>query len=143
MGLTGIGWARPEEIDRLCAVDPIARESEDRRNYLAAAVARGSAYVALLDDRIAGYVIFDHSFFERGFVSLLMVEPGSRRRGVATALMRHAERLCSSERIFTSTNASNRPMQLLLAKLEYRRSGEVDDLDPGDPELFYSRSLVR
>jgi hypothetical protein len=32
-------------------------------------------------------------------------------------------------------------MQSLLQKLGYKRSGAVDDLDPGDPELFYSRQL--
>ncbi|MEM6274610.1 MAG: GNAT family N-acetyltransferase [Myxococcota bacterium] len=64
-----------------------------------------------------------------------------RCRGVAAALVRHLERRCESERIFTSTNQSNLPMQSLLHKLGYRQSGQVDDLDPGDPELFFSRPL--
>jgi hypothetical protein len=32
-------------------------------------------------------------------------------------------------------------MQSLLQKLGYRHSGTIEDLDPGDPELFYSRQL--
>lgn len=40
-----------------------------------------------------------------------------------------------------STHRSNLPMQRLLEGLGYRLSGMVDDLDPGDPELFYSRGL--
>jgi hypothetical protein len=57
------------------------------------------------------------------------------------ALDGDAERACRTPRIFTSTNRSNLPMQRLLEGLGYRLSGMVDDLDPGDPELFYSRGL--
>ena len=32
-------------------------------------------------------------------------------------------------------------MRALLDKLGWNLSGTVDDLDPGDPELFYSREV--
>ena len=62
--------------------------------------------------------------------------------GIGAALVGHVEGLCKSDRIFTSTNESNLPMQSLLQKLGYKRSGTVDDLDPGDPELFYSKPMT-
>jgi RimJ/RimL family protein N-acetyltransferase len=47
----------------------------------------------------------------------------------------------STDRVFTSTNESNAHMRHVLEKLGYERSGIVHDLDPGDPELIYSKAL--
>ena len=60
---------------------------------------------------------------------------------IGSALVRHVEGLCRSDRLFTSTNESNLAMRALLEKLRYTRSGVVDDLDPGDPELIFSKQL--
>ncbi|MGF1466411.1 MAG: GNAT family N-acetyltransferase [Sandaracinaceae bacterium] len=140
-----IRQATNDDVAALCAADRSAvdqeRDPEGRRGVIRTWVGEGRAYLAVLDGALAGYTVFEHSFFGRGFVSMLMVDPAYRRRGVGSALVRHVEGLCESERIFTSTNQSNLPMQSLLAKLGYRHSGTVEDLDPGDPELFYSRQL--
>lgn len=136
-----IRQAQDYDVGALCAADPLAVDQEVRRRLIRTWVGEGRAHVALLDGVVAGYMVFEHSFFERGFISMLMVDASYRRRGVGLALVRHAEGLCKSQRIFTSTNQSNLPMQALLRKLGYQHSGTVDDLDPGDPELFYSRPL--
>jgi len=133
--------ATPDDIAAICAFDQVAHVQEDRRQFICHAVRDGSAHVALLDHEIVGYTVLEHSFFARGFIAMLYVHPDHRRVGVGTALVRYAEGLCKSDRIFTSTNQSNLPMQALMDKLGYTRSGMVDDLDPGDPELFYSRQL--
>ncbi|HAA85639.1 MAG TPA: N-acetyltransferase, partial [Kosmotogaceae bacterium] len=62
---------------------------------------------------------------------------------IGSMLMRHVEGLCESERLFTSTNQSNEPMQSLLEKMGYKRSGVIDDLDPGDPEVFFSKKVEK
>ncbi|MEM6533944.1 MAG: GNAT family N-acetyltransferase [Myxococcota bacterium] len=126
----------------MCAVDHVAGDVEDRRGFIRRSVREGTAYVAILNGTVAGYAVLEHSFFERGFITMLMVGSAYRRRGVGAALVCHVEGLCESERIFTSTNQSNLPMRLLLQKLGYRHSGTVDDLDRGDPELFYSKQLT-
>jgi ribosomal protein S18 acetylase RimI-like enzyme len=133
--------ARATDVAAIAAVDPVARHDEERRAFIRASVASKATFVALADDAIVGYVVFDHTFFGRGFIEMLFVDPDRRRSGVGSALMRHVERACRTERIFTSTNASNTPMQALLHGLGYGRSGVVGDLDPGDPEMIYSRPL--
>lgn len=119
-----------------------AIDEEDRRRSIQRWVRIGVAHVAVLDGAVVGYAVLEHSFFERGFIAMLSVALSHRRRGVGAALVRHLEGLCTSERIFTSTNRSNLIMQSLLQKLGYNYSGMVDNLDPEDPELFYSRRLV-
>lgn len=138
--------ADPADVAAIEAVDPVASHDDDRRRLIAERVAAGQTFVAVVDEApdgaaIVGYLVMDHGFFERGFVAMLCVHPERRRRGIGQALMRHAEVACRTPRIFTSTNRSNLPMQRLLEGLGYRRSGMVDDLDPGDPELFFSRWL--
>jgi ribosomal protein S18 acetylase RimI-like enzyme len=134
--------AEPDDIPAICAFDHVAHMQEDRRQFICNAVRAAIAHVALLDHEIVGYTVLEHSFFARGFIATLYVHPDHRRVGLGTALVRHVEGLCKSDRIFTSTNQSNLPMQALMDKLGYTRSGMVDDLDPGDPELFYSRQLT-
>jgi hypothetical protein len=45
--------------------------------------------------------------------------------------------LCETEKLWTSTNLSNRPMQMLLESLGYEFAGAINHLDEGDPELMY------
>lgn len=135
-----IRQARNDDLGAMCAVDH-AGNLEERGGFIRKSVHEGTAHVAVLDGGVVGYAVLEHTFFERGFITMLMVGSAYRRRGVGAALVRHVECLCKSKRIFTSTNRSNLPMQSLLTKLGYRHSGTVDDLDPGDPELFYSRQL--
>jgi len=138
--------AGPADVAAIEAMDPVASHDDGRRRFIAERVAAEQALVAVGNDAVGGdsvvgYLVMDHGFFGRGFVAMLCVHPGRRRRGIGQALMRHAEGACRTPRIFTSTNRSNLPMQRLLESLGYRCSGMVEDLDPGDPELFYSRWL--
>ncbi len=116
-----------------------ARRAADlsaRRARRAASQSRASTNV------IRGYVIFDESFFDQFFVRLLIVHPDFRRRGLATALMRAAELDCQTGKLFTSTNQSNLPMQQLCARLGFVKSGYIENLDEGDPELIYVKLLA-
>ena len=97
--------------------------------------------VAVIDNTVVGYSALEYTFFGYGFVAMLMVQKGSRRRGVGTALLTCLEERCETDRLFTSTNESNQPMQALLESMSYEPSGTVYNLDDGDPELFYVKRL--
>ena len=113
-----------------------------RRRLIGDALAQGRIAVAGVDDAIRGFVIFDESFFDQFFVRLLIVHPDFRRRGLATALMRAAELDCQTGKLFTSTNQSNIPMQRLCDRLGFVKSGYVENLDEGDPEIIYVKMLA-
>jgi hypothetical protein len=51
------------------------------------------------------------------------------------------EQRCKTAKLFTSTNQSNKPMQVLLNRLGYRPSGVIENLDEGDPELVYMKQV--
>jgi len=52
---------------------------------------------AVLDGTVVGYTVLEHSFFERGFITMLMVGPAQRRRGVGAALVRHVPMVVRDE----------------------------------------------
>ncbi|MCL0075773.1 GNAT family N-acetyltransferase [Dehalococcoidia bacterium] len=72
---------------------------------------------------------------------MLYIHPEYRGKGIGSKLVRHVESLCKTEKLFTSTNQSNLPMQGLLNKLGYVPSSFIDNLDEGDPEVVYSKRI--
>lgn len=114
---------------------PYKRERFDR------ALACGEVAIAEDDGDVVGFV-WMNEFFGHTFVNVLAVDERRRRRGYAGVLLQHAERHRLTDRVFTSTNASNAAMHAVLARYGWRRCGEVDDLDPGDPEIVYVKYPV-
>jgi GNAT superfamily N-acetyltransferase len=128
-------------VDAICGVDSRATDRSGRRAEIERAVAARECFVADGDGAIAGYMILNRSFFGFPFVALLIVAEQSRRGGVGTALMRHAESIATGGKLFTSTNESNVPMQRLCDSLGFVPSGRTENLDDGDPELVYFKRI--
>lgn len=134
--------ATDKDLASVVALDHVAATDRERREYLHRAVAAGSCSIAVADATALGYGILHYNFFDFGFVALLYVHQDYRRQGIGGALMAHIETLCTTPKLFTSTNLSNLPMQRLLAKHGYELSGVVHHLDEGDPELFYHKPIA-
>lgn len=94
------------------------------------------AYLAEVEGRPVGYAIVGR-FFGHPFLQRLRTAGDWLRQGVASALMDEVEAQADGDRLFISTNESNTIMRTLLAKRDYKVSGLVENLDPGDPELFF------
>jgi GNAT superfamily N-acetyltransferase len=134
--------AAASDLAALQALDLAITEPERQNAILARSVAAGGALIASDQRGIAGFLTWDHGFFERPFVRLLGVVRAHRRRGVARALLLAAhEAACPSGELFVSTEQINVPMQNLLASLGYEASGSIDHINaPGNLELvFYKR----
>jgi ribosomal protein S18 acetylase RimI-like enzyme len=137
-------WIRPAaaaDVEALHALDHVARADAERREFIERAVGEGTCHVASEGGEVVGYAVLSHTFYGQGFVEMLYVGEGRRRRGAGAALMREAEALCRTPKLFTSTNLSNLPMQALLNRLGYALSGVIHNLDEGDPELVYFKRL--
>ena len=139
--MASIRLAVESDVGEICSLDHIAQQSNKRKAFIQRSVVAENCHVATDDIHIMGYAVLEHSFYERGFVSMLYVDPAWRRQGVGSALMRHLESLCRTDKLFASTNLSNLPMQSLLIKLKYKLTGMIHDLDEGDPELVYVKCL--
>src|SRR5687767_6164494 len=129
------------DIETLCSLDPVARREGGRREFIRRSAANGDCHVAAAGGEVVGYGVLSHAFYHQGFVEMLYVHPGHRRRGTGAALLLHMESLCRSPKLFTSTNLSNLPMQSLLNAAETALSGVIRNLDEGDPEIVYFKRL--
>ena len=119
--------------------DPL---SDSARRKVEGATEARSCFVACdAAGTVRAYAIFDYVFFSCGFLHTLYVDAAHRRAGAGRALILHCEALCRTSKFFTSTNISNFPMQSLLAKLGYKLSGVIDNLDEGDHELVYFKRV--
>ncbi len=130
-----------KDVEAMCTFDHVAQCDGKRKEFISNAVRAGHCWVALFAHQIVGFVVLEYAFYGNGFISLIYIHSDFRRRGIGSALMRHAEALCRTEKLFTSTNQSNRSMQALLDKLEYARSGIIENLDEAEPELVYFKRL--
>ena len=138
--MLAIAPGRPDDLAALVELDQVARRSADRRTAIAEWLGLGQCHVARLDGIPAGYVAFTTSFFRSPFIEMLIVGEGVRRRGIGRALMEHCIALVpADQKLWTSTNESNLPMQALLPKLGFVQTGIFEHLDEGDPERIYLR----
>ncbi|MEU4466264.1 GNAT family N-acetyltransferase [Streptomyces sp. NPDC024017] len=130
--------ADPLDWDALAKIDSVAAAGDQaRRGSIRRWCEQGVVLAARDSSGPVGYSVLEYSFFEQGFVTMLMVAPNARRRGVGAHLLTAVETVCTTAKLFTSTNVSNAPMQHLLRRGGWRPVGLLHGLDEGDPELFY------
>jgi len=138
-----IEQATESDFGRICALDSMVLGNSGRRDFLDNTIKTGQCLVARGEDAPVGFAVLNQSFYGHGFIALLIVHPGHRRQGIATALIRHIESVCPTEKLFTSTNESNEPMQRLCETLGFVRSGYIENLDAGDPEISFFKRMSR
>lgn len=127
----------PNDRDAIIELDDGARRDPAHARLIDRLLREATCLVAEQAGDIVGYAALEYSFFENGFISLLYVVESERRRGLGRALLEGLRERCTTRKLFTSTNQSNEPMQALLESLGFQQSGVIENLDPGDPELFY------
>jgi ribosomal protein S18 acetylase RimI-like enzyme len=129
--------ASPGDVPAIVECDAYAQSHASRRSFIQAAVAQGQCFVAAAGSSALGFVVLTHSFFEQGFIPLVVVAQGQRRMGLGLQLLAAAQSACGTAKLFTSTNSSNIAAQALLFKAGFVRSGIIENLDSQDPELVY------
>jgi ribosomal protein S18 acetylase RimI-like enzyme len=133
--------ATEKNLESIWTLDCMVLGNSSRKDFLTNAVRADQCWIAQIGGTVAGFGVFEQSFYGHGFISLLIVHPNHRRRGVATALIRRIESICPTEKLFTSTNESNLTAQRVFEALGFVRSGYIENLDEGDPEIIYFKHL--
>ena len=124
------------DLARLEAL-PHAEHWDHHISMLRSALGSRESLVAEISSDVVGMAVWHRDFFARAFIWMLGVHPNHHRQGVASALIERIEEFCKGQPLFTSTNKSNAAMQALVKGRGFVESGYLDNLDPGDPEIFY------
>jgi ribosomal protein S18 acetylase RimI-like enzyme len=130
-----------KDFESISGFDHIAHSEPSRLKFINRVIRSGQCYVVEHEKIIVGYGVIEYSFYDYGFVSMLYIHDAYRRQGFGTKIMKYFENICQTEKLFTSTNQSNKPMQTLLTKIGYQPSGIIENLDEGDPELVYFKKI--
>ncbi len=123
--------------------DPFAQVTPTRQAWLKAALEAQQVQVVEYSGAVEGFVVIEHTFFGQALVSLIAVAPAERPQGCALALLAESEHASKSMKLFTSTNATNIAAQKLFLRAGFVESGRIDNLDAGDSELVYFKSINR
>ena len=124
----------------LAALQPIVWPpllAEPKRRRFLRGLDENEVVVICREDDICAYAWIYAGFFGHTFLAYLAVQPRYRRNALAGMLLEVTERRAVTDRVFSSTNASNAVMQAVFERYGWRRCGQIDELDPGDPELVY------
>ncbi len=132
--------ATDDDLGEIYALD-LEFGSSNRAIYLDKVVREHGCYIAREGSDVVGFAVLTKHFFDQYFIELLLVNPRHQRKGVASALIRHIEKIVPAEKLFTSTNVSNLPMQAVCERLGFVKSGWIDNLDEGDPEIIYFKHV--
>lgn len=127
------------DVAALIAIDSWARAHRDRHAEIEAWVAAGACSVLEADGAVLGYIVIAPSFFHQPMIEMLMVAEASRGAGVGRALLEWASGQNLGIKLWCSTNRLNAAMRHLLSSEGFQLAGEIDHLDPGDPEMVYVR----
>ncbi|MFJ7982747.1 GNAT family N-acetyltransferase [Lysinibacillus xylanilyticus] len=126
-----------EHVDEICGIDQEVIGDFSRREYLRTAINEKRCIIQQSEKGIAGFLIFMNDFFENSFISLVVVKPTERRRGVASELLDFYIEMATTPKIFSSTNQSNTSMHKVFETVGFIKSGFIENLDEGDPEIIY------
>lgn len=134
--------ATETDAKSLIAIDTFALHEPKRAAQIHSWCAQSACYIAEEQSVAMGYGVLNYHFFGCGFIEMLMVGEHYRRRGIGLALIAALKSRCQHPKLFTSTNRSNLPMQRLLLNAGFIASGQVDNLDDGNPEeIFFIQAL--
>jgi ribosomal protein S18 acetylase RimI-like enzyme len=134
--------ATPKDLPAILEVMQ-ASSTADHTDFVTRSVKAGQCQAASIDGKVVGFGILGTSlFFHQEFMELLIVHPDYWRQGVGTAIIRRLERLCATNKFFTSANQSNTRAQKTYEANGFVRSGFIENLDEGDPEIIYFKRFA-
>jgi len=136
-----IDSARAKDREAMVEINQAAAPKWHKLRHLNAALAEKRAFIAFVGRIPAGFLIWTKDFYSHYFIDLVVVHPKMRRHGVASALIQAMESFCHGNKLFSSTNRSNKAMQGVFERAGFVKSGQITHLDRNDPELIYYKKV--
>ena len=134
--------ARFHHLAALIEINKAVAPKWHRNKLLKAALKEKRALIAFMGRIPAGFLIWTKDFYSHHFIDLVLVHPQMRRKGVAQAMIKTMEAICPGNKLFSSTNRSNKAMQEVFRQTGFVKSGFISNLDKGNPEWIYYKKVA-
>ncbi|MGM0846677.1 MAG: N-acetyltransferase family protein [Bacillota bacterium] len=131
--------ARISDLDAVAQIDSEVIGNTSRRDFLEKAIRNDSLIIVEENDEVVGFLVCERNFFDCAFISLIVVSNTKRRMGYGSEMLNYMVNNSPTTKIFSSTNRSNHSMQKVFEANGFIKSGIVENLDEGDPEIIYFR----
>ena len=141
--LKNVTKASINDLDAILHIDIDVIGDDSRRDYIKHTIDKGRCIIVKENNSILGFLTYDTNFFGCTFLSLIIVSPAKRRRGYASSLIAYMLSHSPTQKIFSSTNKSNKSMQKVFNANGFIRSGMIENLDEGDPEIIFHTKKLR
>ncbi|WP_225218684.1 GNAT family N-acetyltransferase [Fictibacillus norfolkensis] len=132
--------AKKQDLYKIIELDKKMIGSDHRKEEINQAIKDEKCLIMFQEDEIAAFLIYHTHFFDCSFISLIMVDPAHQRKGLGSSLLTHMTKISPTNKLFSSTNESNESMKKTFIRNHFKKSGFVDNLDEGDPEIIYFKS---
>lgn len=137
-----IRHGQPEDVPACVTLAAELIDPRRGRPFVQAALDRRQLLVASNDGAVIGFLAYRTDWFNCTFVSLVVVRPDCRRRGIARALYGAVEAQSASPRLFSSTDETNAASIRMHSALGFTPSGHIDNLPQGYRELLFYKRLA-
>ncbi|XXM71088.1 N-acetyltransferase family protein [Lysinibacillus sphaericus] len=132
-----IEMANKSDLPDLLHIDQSVIGNNHRSVLIDRSIQDRCCLVCKIEGKPAGFLLSNKQFFDHWFVSLVIVHPDCRKRGIARGLFTAFEEMADENKIFSSANQSHNIMHRVFLSLGYEKSGLIENLDEGDPEIIY------
>ncbi len=128
--------ATEDDHEQCAELHRIVVGSDKRRRFLRQRIGHRRMYVAADGSRVVGLITFETNFIGCLYISLLLVHPDFRRRGIARRLIEKVARHSMNGKLFSSTEEDNEVSVKMHEALGFRRSGYIGNLPQPTSEII-------
>jgi GNAT superfamily N-acetyltransferase len=136
-----IRLAEQKDSEQCQELDALVSGIHSRARFLEQRIRHRRMYVALESARLVGLITFETNFIDCLYISLVLVRPNFRRRGIARALIERVAEHSKDGKLFSSTEIDNAISIGMHLVLGFRPSGYIDNLPQGKRELIFCKDL--
>ena len=136
-----IRLAEEKDCERCIELDMLIMGTDKRKDLLRRRIKKGALYVASSGDQIVGLITLHPAFLGCLYITLLIVHPDFRRKGIARSLVDKVATHSRDGRMFSSTEEDNGISLKMHEALGFRRSGYIDNLPQPTREIFLFKEV--
>lgn len=133
--------ANKADYDTCAELDKTVMGTDRRKEFLRRRIEHKRMYVAVIEGRVVGFITFESNFVGCLYISLLLVHPAFRRRGIARKLVERVASHSRDRRLFSSTEEGNEISIKMHEALGFRPSGYIENLPQPQREIIYYKYL--